>query len=154
MPVAEKRKQIGSNTEAGRRGRGRPGANQRQQHRVPAAPKTELELLREKNILDRQNFIEKSGLMKAKEDFDDASKGRPKGSGKDKKETAPALRERSTRKASQLNNALVEMKSQEFSNFNDLSKNLDFNECISSAFTAKDVKIFIDVAKMVAEGMY
>jgi hypothetical protein len=113
-----------------------------------------LELLRERNIFDRKNFIEMSGLMRAKEDFDVVSSkaGRPKGGGKDKKQSLPELREKSTRKASQMSTAVLKERSQELANCKDLSKNLDFNECISSAFTADDVKMFIDVAKIIAEG--
>ena len=91
--------------------------------------------------------------MRAKEDFDVVSSkaGRPKGGGKDKKQSLPELREKSTRKASQMSTVLKE-RSQELANCKDLSKNLDFNECISSAFTADDVKMFIDVAKIISEG--
>jgi len=150
--TANKRKQSGSGTTAAKRGKGRPVARVEQQ-KAASAPKSELELLRERNIFDRKNFIEMSGLMKAKEDFDEVSSkaGRPKGGGKDKKQSLPELREKSTRKASQMSTALKE-RSQELANCKDLSKNLDFNECISSAFTADDVKMFIDVAKIISEG--
>jgi hypothetical protein len=152
LPFTNKRKQSAPETATTKRGKGRPAAKV-EQHRAASAPKTELELLRERNILDRKNFIGMSGLMKAKEDFDEVSSraGRPKGAGKDKKQSQPALREKSTRKASQMSTALKE-RSQDLANCKDLSKNLDFNECLTSAFTADDVKMFIDVAKIVSEG--
>jgi hypothetical protein len=150
--TTNKRKQSGAGTAAAKRGKGRPVAKV-EQRRASTAPKSELELLRERNIFDRKNFIEMSGLMKAIEDFDEVSSraGRPKGGVKDKKQSLPELREKSTRKASQMSTALKE-RSQELANCKDLSKNLDFNECISTAFTADDVKMFIDVAKIISEG--